>query len=258
MSLQDISNPPLNAICGEFNTLRIRHRCRKEFRYIKSAKRREGNLTLFITHRKSMHLKEISATKQAGGKGETEKDNQSAVQKKRTRTTRQPSLDAGAQFTCFTGTEGQILTQLRQTLLAADAFDLRENRIGPAGADSLAGVLGQCASMAHLDLCDNRIETGGAESLARVLGQCTSLAHLHLCENNIGADGAESLAGVLGQCASLAHLYLSSNSIGQDGTESLAGVLAQCASLTHLDLKNNEIGTVGKGRLGASWRPRSE
>jgi hypothetical protein len=121
MSLQDISNPPLNAICGEFNTLRITHRCRKEFRHIKSAKRREGNLTL-LTHRKSMRLKEMSAVKQAGGKGETEKGKQPPAQKKRTRTTRQPPLDAGAQFTCFTGTEGQILTQLRQTLLAADAF----------------------------------------------------------------------------------------------------------------------------------------
>jgi hypothetical protein len=36
-----------------------------------------------------MRLKEISAAKQAGGKGETEKGNQPAAQKKMTRTTRQ-------------------------------------------------------------------------------------------------------------------------------------------------------------------------
>ena len=38
------------------------------------------------TQRKSMSLKEMSAAKQAGGKGETEKGKQPAAQKKRTRT----------------------------------------------------------------------------------------------------------------------------------------------------------------------------
>jgi hypothetical protein len=55
------------------------------------------------THRQSMRLKEMSAAKQAGGKGETEKGKQSAAQKKRTRTTRQA-------------------TQTQPLLLAADAF----------------------------------------------------------------------------------------------------------------------------------------
>jgi hypothetical protein len=41
------------------------------------------------THRKSMRLKEMSAAKEARGKGETEKGKQPAAQKKRTRTTRQ-------------------------------------------------------------------------------------------------------------------------------------------------------------------------
>jgi hypothetical protein len=55
------------------------------------------------THRKSMRLKEMSAAKQAGGKGETEKGKQPAAQKKRTRTTRQA-------------------TTTQPLLLAADAF----------------------------------------------------------------------------------------------------------------------------------------
>jgi hypothetical protein len=54
------------------------------------------------THRKSMRLKEMSAANQAGEKEETEQGKQPAVQKKRTRTTRQ-------------GTQTQPL------LLAADA-----------------------------------------------------------------------------------------------------------------------------------------
>jgi hypothetical protein len=55
------------------------------------------------THRKSMHLKEMSAAKQAGGQVETEKVKQPAEQKKRTRTTRQA-------------------TQTQPALLAADVF----------------------------------------------------------------------------------------------------------------------------------------
>jgi hypothetical protein len=35
----------------------------------------------------------------------------------------------------------------------------RGNQIGDAGADSLAGVLGQYAALAHLDLCYNGIDT---------------------------------------------------------------------------------------------------
>ncbi len=54
------------------------------------------------TLRKSMRLQDMSAAKEAGGKGETEKGEQSAAQKKRTRTTRQA-------------------TQTQPLLLAADA-----------------------------------------------------------------------------------------------------------------------------------------
>ncbi len=39
-----------------------------------------------LTHRKSMRLKEMSPTKQAGGKGETEKGKEPPAQKKRVRT----------------------------------------------------------------------------------------------------------------------------------------------------------------------------
>jgi hypothetical protein len=60
------------------------------------------------THRKSMRLKEMSAAKQAGGKGKIEKGKQPAAQKKRTRTTRQatqtqPLLLADAPFAAALG-----------------------------------------------------------------------------------------------------------------------------------------------------------
>ncbi len=58
-------------------------------------------------------------------------------------------------------------------------------------------MLPQSTALAHLDLSCNDIGAGGAESLAGVLGQCRELAHLNLGHNQIGPAGAESLAGGL-------------------------------------------------------------
>jgi Ran GTPase-activating protein (RanGAP) involved in mRNA processing and transport len=55
-----------------------------------------------------------------------------------------------------------------------------KNQIGNAGAESLAGVLAQCAALAHLNLSGNQIGAQGTERLAGVLGQCSALAHLNL------------------------------------------------------------------------------
>ena len=52
---------------------------------------------------------------------------------------------------------------------------------------SIAGVLAQCAALAHLDLSRNRLGAAGAESIAGVLPQCTALADLDLYSNQIGA-----------------------------------------------------------------------
>ena len=43
-------------------------------------------------------------------------------------------------------------------------INLSFNQIGPPGAESLAGVLGQCAALVKLDLHYNDIRTRGAES----------------------------------------------------------------------------------------------
>jgi len=50
--------------------------------------------------------------------------------------------------------------------------------------------------LAHLKLRRNLIGGDGAESLPGVLAQCAALAHLNLRDNLIGADGAESIARV--------------------------------------------------------------
>ncbi len=78
-------------------------------------------------------------------------------------------------------------------------------------------MLAQCTALAHLNLNCNKIGDAGAASLAGVLAQCRALVHLQLCIVDIGAAGAESLAGVLGQCVALTHLNLCDNGIGTVG-----------------------------------------
>jgi hypothetical protein len=51
----------------------------------------------------------------------------------------------------------------------------------------LVGVLAQCTALAHLNLKDNRIGEAGVESLAGALG------HLHLGHNFIGTVGRKRL-----------------------------------------------------------------
>ena len=59
--------------------------------------------------------------------------------------------------------------------------------MGTGGADSLAGVLGQCTALTHLDLSYNWIckSPGAEERLAGVLVQCPGLVHLNLSDNVI-------------------------------------------------------------------------
>ena len=110
----------------------------------------------------------------------------------------------------------------------------------------LAGVLGQCSSLATLNLENNVIGAAGAGSLAGMLGKCPSLATLNLGGNNIGPEGTQSLAPVLGQCSCLAELDLANNGIGAEGAEVLASVLAQPSLLVKLNFRGNDITMDGK------------
>jgi hypothetical protein len=78
------------------------------------------------THRKPMHLKEVSAANQAGEKGETEKGKQAAAREQRTRTTRQatqtqPALLAELQALHLTHREATRLFLMAASQGATDA-----------------------------------------------------------------------------------------------------------------------------------------
>jgi hypothetical protein len=238
------------------------------------------------THRKSMRLKEMSAAKQAGGKGEPENGKQPAAQKKRTRTTRQATqmqpalLAADAPFAgalqavpsedwCRTWVAGRTIMLRRTSKRVKEIVDkmrlpavirLSRSFWGDArngtAAEKLQFVIRQLAFMTgwcriitfELPRCDMKGQD--ADNLAGVLAQCPALAHLDLSRNgNFGAAGVERLAGVLGQCRELVHLNLSNNTIGPVGAERLAGVLGLCRELSHLDLSYNYIRAGGAERL---------
>jgi hypothetical protein len=234
------------------------------------------------THRKSMCLKEMSAAKQAGGKGETVQGTQPAEQKKRTRTTRhatqtQPLLLAAdapfaaaleaipAEDWCRTWAAVRTIMLRRTSKRVKEVVDKMrlpavvrlsrsfwdDARNGTAAEKrhcvirQLPLMTARCRiSTLALPRCDMKGQD--AEILAGVLAQCPALAHLDLSGNfNFRAAGAERLAGVLGQCRELVHLNLSFIKIGSGGAESLAGVLGQWPALAHLNLRYNAIGQAG-------------
>jgi Ran GTPase-activating protein (RanGAP) involved in mRNA processing and transport len=182
--------------------------------------------------------------------------------------------------------ESPIVTVQKQCKLLTN-LDLKNNKIGPEGIESLAAVLWECNCLTSLDLSENELgDTGikcleqlqsqvleqqlyhhtsltilnlsenqisplGIESFVQVLKKWGSLSHLNLSYNNIGPEGTENLAQVLvsPQCVSLSHLNLSYNNIGFLGVKKLANVLPQCSSLTLLDLSINRIGPNGAEEL---------
>jgi hypothetical protein len=216
------------------------------------------------THRKSTRLKEMSAAKEAGGKGETEKGNQSASQQKRARnTTRkatqtQPFLLAADAFVaalgavpaedwCMTWAAGRTIMLRRTSKKVREVVDKMR----------LPAVVRLSRSFWD----DARNGTGEAKlefvwrQLAAMTARCliTTLA-LPKCEMK-GQD-QERLAGVLAQCPALAHLDLSGNSgFGAGGADRLAGVLGQCWELVHLNLWGNKI-VAGGNSIGPGGADR--
>ena len=95
---------------------------------------------------------------------------------------------------------------------------------GRVSMESVAGGLPRLqawCSVVRLDASGRRMGAGGVRMLAGVLGQCSSLAELDLFNNDIGNEGARSLAGVLGHCSSLDTLNLMDNDIGAEGARIL-------------------------------------
>ena len=124
-----------------------------------------------------------------------------------------------------------------------------------SGRKGQGGWRGCWDSAPHLpnSILTAMIGSEGAGRLAGMLGQCSSLAVLHLRSNDMAAEGAGRLAGVLGQCCSLLVLNIGYNCIEAEGAGRLVEVLGQCSSLAVLNLGYNGIDDDGIAILRACW-----
>jgi hypothetical protein len=129
------------------------------------------------------------------------------------------------------------------------SLDLYYNEIGDAGAASLAPALAAMMRLESLGLGANALGPGGVASLAPALSQMTKLVSLDLRGNNLRAAGAASIAPALSRMPDLTSLHLQDNHLGAAGAESLTPALAKMTQLTSLALKNNSIGTAGMTSL---------
>jgi hypothetical protein len=215
------------------------------------------------TRRKSMRLPEMSAAKQAGGKGETEKCKLLDTDAFAAALGSIPHDDWGRTWAAgrtimlrrTSKRVKEVVDKMRLPAVVRLSRSFWDDARNGTAAEKLTFVMRQLlvvtarCRITTLELPRCEMKGQDAGRLAEVLAQCPALALLDLGENNIGPDGPETLAGVLGQCTALAHLDLSENNIGPDGADRLAGVLGQCAALAHLDLSDNKIGEAGAGRL---------
>jgi Ran GTPase-activating protein (RanGAP) involved in mRNA processing and transport len=216
------------------------------------------------THRKSMRLPEMSAAKQAGGKGETEKCKLLATDAFAAALGAIPHDDWGrtwaASRTIMLRRTSKRVKELVDKMRLPAVVRLRRSFWDDArngtDAEKLTFVMRQLLVMTArcrittLELPRCEMKGQDAERLAGVLEQCPALTHLDLYRNqNFGPAGADRLAQVLTQCPALARLDLGDNWIGNAGAARLAGVLAQCTALAHLDLSENNIGPDGSERL---------
>lgn len=131
---------------------------------------------------------------------------------------------------------------------ALHTMNLRDNRIGAAGAAALASASG-LAGLHTLGLGYNIIGAAGAASLASA-SRLAGLHTLNLERNEIGAAGAAFLASASG-LAGLCTLDLWGNQIGDEGAKSLASA-SGLAGLRTLDLAGNRINDERQKQLSSA------
>jgi len=138
-------------------------------------------------------------------------------------------------------------------------LSLQSNKIGPAGAATLASALKGHAALKMLNLGNNDIADQGASAVAMSLKShlLPTLHELGLSGNGIGDAGACALADALKVNTSLRKLGLSKAEIGTAGSLALADALRVNSALRKLNLSYNSISLLGASSVAAALRVNS-
>lgn len=100
-------------------------------------------------------------------------------------------------------------------------------------------------SLTSLDLSENRIGSAGGNILATVLGMATRLKQVFLNSCDFGVDGSQSIFNSMQSNMTVEVLSCNDNGFGDDGCEAVASMLRTNQRLKHLDISENGIAFDG-------------
>jgi len=162
-----------------------------------------------------------------------------------------------------TNTLAQALLQSNACNL--QALSLRDNGIGPQGAQAVSDYVTVSRSLQYLDLSCNRLGEDGGKFIGVAIGASVSVTQLHLNNNEMGPDSAKVIALALNVNRSLRMLDLSCNKLRASRSEGFddAGLAAIAKSMrnnttiTKLCVHNNKWASAFLCHYSANSIPES-
>jgi len=137
--------------------------------------------------------------------------------------------------------ELRLLSKALRTNSTLTTLNLKENKIGDAGAQALSEALETNKTMTTLDLSDNEIGDAGAQALSDALMTNNILTLLGLKKNKIGDAGAQALSEALKTNKTLTKLDLQDNSIWFKGLVAFSEALQTNVTLVTLTMWSNNF-----------------
>lgn len=134
---------------------------------------------------------------------------------------------------------------------------LRENDIGPTGAEYLGACLGKFKHLREFDISLNSINSSGLNYLSMGLCNTKELVKLDIGGNNIGSIGINYLSHALVNCINLQFLGLSENQISSAGMVGIENIMSKCCHLHTLDLHDNHLTMDDAAALVNHWNQSS-
>ena len=120
-------------------------------------------------------------------------------------------------------------------------LNLSDCNITNQGAEMIATVLLETASLEKLDLSNTMLNTAKADKINKSLKSISSLKTFNISNNDIDDDATDSIAAVIYNNCLIEKLNLSNNKLSYTGVLNIANVLKNTKNLEVLDISNNLI-----------------